>query len=95
VLAYIASHSERASSVLDKAVEESAQENKGKPAATKGSLTDLQKKMNEMHPTSKPSGKTEKPAEGTKTEEKSEDKPAEQKPQDQKPASTPTVPVSE
>ena len=79
VLAYIASHSERASSILDKAADEAATENKT-DGGSKGSLSDLEKQMKEMQ------GKPSAPA--TK-ENKTPEVPAEQKPV------APSVPVSE
>jgi preprotein translocase subunit SecG len=79
VIAYIASHSERASSVLEQAVDEAATENKGKtPEPKKGSLSDIENKMKIIE------GKTGQPASADKALPAVPAVPA-----------TPSVPVSE
>lgn len=80
VLAYIASHTERADSILEKAAEEvnkAKSENSGK-AEQKSNLQDLQKKIEENI---KPKSATEKTGSSSKT-----DNPSQQ---------TPSVPTSE
>ncbi len=91
VLAYLASHTERASSVLEKAIEESEKENAGKPKADKGSLGDLEKKLDFQSPENK--SQENKPADATKTETpKTEDRSV---PLEKAPASPSSVPAAE
>jgi preprotein translocase subunit SecG len=85
VLAYIASHTERAGSILEQAADEAAKESKG----SKGSLLNLEQKMKDMNnPNSKPADTNK----SDKVEEKTEENPVAT--EEQKSA-TPSVPVSE